>query len=79
MIIRSNITRLFFLWPALKDLVYRLKPKTIPELKEAIPDKFSDINGEMCQVVCRDIADRIVLNMKRRHAHVKYFVVLMWR
>lgn len=32
--------------------------KIIPILKQAISDKFSEINGEMCQIVSGIVADR---------------------
>lgn len=42
----------FFLLGVLKDVVYRFELKTIPVLKQAIGDQFSEINVVMCQIVC---------------------------
>jgi len=41
------------LWGVLKDIVYSLKPKTIPELKQAISNIFSVIKVKICEKVCR--------------------------
>lgn len=40
--------------------------KTIPELKREISDKFSEINVVTCQMICRSVADNVVVNIKER-------------
>ena len=62
----------FFLWGVLKDLVYSLKPKTIPELKQAISSKFSVINVEMCQKVCRSVAGRVQHCIEHKGEHFEH-------
>ena len=43
----------FFLQGVLKNMVYKEKPRTIP-------DKIATINMELCQKVCRSVAARLV-------------------
>ena len=43
----------------MKDQVYNLKLKTVPELKNEISDKFHEITIEICQKVCKSIAGRV--------------------
>ena len=48
----------FFLWGVLKGRVYRRKPRSIEELKNAITTKISAINSNHCQTVCRSVTLR---------------------
>ena len=41
----------FFLWGVLKDRVYRRKPRSIEELKNAITTEISEINSNLCRLV----------------------------
>ena len=54
-----------FLWRVLKDLVYSLKLKTIPELKQTISDKFSIYKVKICKKVCRKIFFLFVFIFRR--------------
>lgn len=45
------------LWGVQKGLVYRLKPKSVPELKQGNSDKSSEINVAMCQMISRSVSD----------------------
>lgn len=66
--------QVFFFWTVLKDHIYRLKLKTIPEVKHATFDKLNEINVEMSQKVCKSFAVRFnyVLNLRGGHfKHVK--------
>ena len=49
----------FFLWSVLKDRVYRRKPRSIKELKNAITTEISAINSNHCQTECRSVTDRL--------------------
>lgn len=49
----------FFVWGVLKDMVYKEKPRTIPDLRRLINDKFATIDVEVCQKVCRSVASRL--------------------
>ena len=43
----------------LKDRVYRKKPRSIEELKNAITTAISAINSNLCQTVYRSVTDRL--------------------
>ena len=49
----------FFLWGVLKDLVYREKLRSIPELKDIISAKMGTLDRELCQTVCRSVPARL--------------------
>ena len=68
---RPNTTGLFW-WSVLKDQVYNLKPKTIPELKTAISDKFHKITIEMCQKVCKSVAGSVQNCMEHEGEHFEH-------
>ena len=46
----------FFLWCNLKDMVYKEKPRTIPDIRRVIADKIAIIDMELCQKVCHNVA-----------------------
>ena len=50
----------FFLWGVLKDMVYKEKPRTIPDIRRVIADKIATIDMELCQKVCHSVAARLV-------------------
>ena len=50
----------FFLWGFLKDMVYKEKPRTIPDIRRVIADKIATTDMELCQKVCRNVAERFV-------------------
>ena len=54
----------FFLWGVLEDMVYKEKPRTIPEIRRVIADKIATIDVELCQKVCRSVAARLVSYIK---------------
>ena len=68
---RPNTTGLF-LWGVLKDQVYNLRLKTVPELKNAILDKFNEITFEMCQKVCKSVAGRVQNCMEHEGEHFEH-------
>ena len=45
-----------FLWGVLKDMVYKEKSRTIPDICPVIADKIATIGMELCQKVCRSVA-----------------------
>ena len=49
----------FFLWGILKGRIYRRKPRSIEELKNATTTEISAINSNLCQTVCRSVTDRL--------------------
>ena len=49
----------FFLWGFLEDMVYKKKPRTIPDIRQVIADKIATIDVELCQKVCRSVAARL--------------------
>ena len=54
-----------------------LKPKTLPEFNQAISDKLSEINLEMCQNVGRSIADRVQLCIEHKGEHFEHVVLVI--
>ena len=62
----------FFLWGYLKDRVYREKPATIADLKEAIEAEVADIPLEMCQRVGANFWRRIELIQQRNGDHIEH-------
>ena len=44
----------------LKDMVYKEKPQTIPDIRRVIADKIAIIDTELCQKVCHSVAARLV-------------------
>ena len=68
---KPNTTGIF-LWCVLKDKVYNLKPKTIPELKNAISNKFHEITIEMCQKVCKRVVGGVQDCMEHEGDHFKH-------
>ena len=46
----------FFLWGLLKNMVYKEKPRSIPDIRRVIADKIATIGVGLCQKVCRSIA-----------------------
>ena len=50
----------FFLWGILKDMVYKVKPRTVPDIRRVIADKIAIIDMELCQKVCHTVAARLV-------------------
>ena len=50
----------FSCWLFLKDMVYKEKPRTIPDIRRGIADKIATIDMELCQKVCRSVAARLV-------------------
>ena len=50
----------FFLWGILKDMVYKEKPRTIPDLRRVIVEKFATIDLELCRKVCRSVPSRLL-------------------
>ena len=49
----------FFLWGYLKSKVYQGRPRTIPELKEAIQSEIAAIPGAMLENVMKSFSDRL--------------------
>ena len=49
-----------FLSGVLKDMVYKEKPRTIPDICRVIADKIATINIELCQKVCHSVAARLI-------------------
>ena len=41
-------------------MVYKEKPKTIPDLRRVISEHFATIDVELCQKVCRSVASRLL-------------------
>ena len=50
----------FFLWGILKDMVYKEKPRTIPDLRRVIVEKFATIDLELCRKFCRSVPSRLL-------------------
>ena len=49
----------FFLWGYLKSKVYQGRPRTIPELKEAIQSEIAAIPGAMLENVMKSFSDHL--------------------
>ena len=49
-----------FLWGVLKDMMYKEKSQTIPDICPVIADKIATIGMELCQKVCRSVAAQLV-------------------
>ena len=62
----------FFLWGYLKDRVYREKPATINDLKEAIEAEVDDIPLEMYQRDGANFWRRIDLVQQRNGGHIEH-------
>ena len=43
-----------------KDMVYKEKLRTIPDIRRVIADKIATIDIELCQKVCRGVAARLI-------------------
>ena len=50
----------FFLLGVLKDMVYKEKSRTIPDIRRVIADKIATIDIELCQKVCHSVAARLI-------------------
>ena len=57
----------FFLWGAMKDPVYNIKPHSLDDLKIAIMMQFNAINSnmELCTKVCESIISRMTKCIKQ--------------
>ena len=53
-------------------IVYSLKPKTIPELKKEISNKYHEITIEMCQKVFKKVVGTVQNFMEHEGDHVKH-------
>ena len=45
-----------FLWGVLKDMVYKEKSRTVPDICPVIADKIATIGMELCQKICCSVA-----------------------
>ena len=62
----------FFLWGYLKDNVFRGRPQTIPELKQAVAQKIREIELPTCTRVVDNFVRRIKLCIQRGGRHLEH-------
>ena len=63
----------FFLWGVIKNLVYAQKPATLEDLRGAIVQSFNTIDVELCQKVCRSVAERFQKYAQHNGEHFEHF------
>ena len=61
----------FFLWGAIKDKVYKAKPRTIEDLKEKIKTAFNEIDTRTLQLVLENYVKRLQKCVTIEGAHVE--------
>ena len=62
----------FFLWGYLKDNVFRGRPQTIPELKQAVAQKIREIELPTCTRVVDNFVRRVKLCIQRGGRHLEH-------
>ena len=63
----------FFVWGLLKDLAYREKSRTVPDLSVSISTVIKELNAQFCKRVCRSVPDRLWLCIDHDGGHFENF------
>lgn len=63
----------FFLWGVIKNLVYAEKPRNLQDLRQAIEQKFTTIDLELCEKVCRSIPERLQKCIRHNGEQFEHF------
>lgn len=64
----------FFLWGAMKQLVYSENPRTVQDLRRVITEKFAKIQPELCMKVCRSVAGRLGKCIQQQGGHFEHLL-----
>lgn len=64
----------FFLWGYLKDKVYRAKPQTLDDLKEAITDEIQSLDRTTLKNVIRGFESRLHAAIEQEGAHIEQYL-----